>query len=402
MAWTSWFSASCTRLLLTLLALAVCLGARQANGAPLTASWIDNSNGTATTRLERRLGTDVTFIAVVDVPPGLANYVDASVSPSTTYCYRALAYDASGVSPYSDEVCATSATDPSVLTVTVSKAGTGTGTVASTPAGIVCGPSCSATYPAGTSVVLAATPDVGSTFTGWTSGGCSGNQSCTITGNTAVTVTATFSVISIAMNTLTVSTTGPGAVTSTPAGIQCGSDCSEAYPGGTLVALTATPNNNGATFTGWSGACSGSAHTCTVTLEASKAVKAAFKKRGGSKEDRPYRPVPPSPVQRADVPVDTVSAATSEAGASKAVKTRKGGSNEAAAPVNLRSDVPVDTASATTTKAAASKAANGGRPAPPSPVNLWTDSTVDALSATTAEAEEAEGEVVNADSDAQP
>jgi IPT/TIG domain-containing protein len=38
--------------------------------------------------------------------------------------------------------------------------------------------------------------------------------------------------------TLNVSKTGNGTVTSTPAGIQCGADCSEAYPNGTVVTLT--------------------------------------------------------------------------------------------------------------------------------------------------------------------
>ena len=58
----------------------------------------------ATTRLERRLGTDMAFAAIADVPPGMTEYVDASVSPGTSYGYRALAYDADGVSPYSDKL----------------------------------------------------------------------------------------------------------------------------------------------------------------------------------------------------------------------------------------------------------------------------------------------------------
>ena len=274
-------AAASTFLLLTLLTSAVFLGAGEAGGAQLTASWVDNSSGMATTRLERRLGTDLAFSAIADVPPGMTAYVDASVSPGTTYCYRALAYDADGVSPYSDEVCTTSSTQGSELNVTVSKAGNGIGTVASTPAGILCGTACAATYPAGTSVTLAATPAVGSTFTGWSGAGCAGTAACTFAGNTPVTVTASFSLVSLASYPLTVATSGPGKVTSTPSGINCGSVCSATYPSGTLITLTAKPNNTGTFFTGWSGGCSGSAPTCTTTMTAARAVSATFTGKGG-------------------------------------------------------------------------------------------------------------------------
>jgi YD repeat-containing protein len=51
------------------------------------------------------------------------------------------------------------------FTLTVSKAGNGTGTV--TGAGIHCGSDCTERYTAGTSVTLTATPDAGFTFSGW-------------------------------------------------------------------------------------------------------------------------------------------------------------------------------------------------------------------------------------------
>jgi hypothetical protein len=78
--------------------------------------------------------------------------------------------------------------------------------------------------------------------------------------------------------TLTVSKSGNGMVTSTPSGIQCGSDCSEVYVSGTAVTLTATPGKN-FIFLGWSGGgCSGTG-TCTVTMDASKSVTATFRNR---------------------------------------------------------------------------------------------------------------------------
>lgn len=78
-------------------------------------------------------------------------------------------------------------------------------------------------------------------------------------------------------NYLFVSKTGSGTVTSNDSKISCGSDCSEAYAKNSspTVTLTASPNT-GATFTGWSGACSGSGSTCTVTVNSSKNVTATF------------------------------------------------------------------------------------------------------------------------------
>src|SRR5437762_2604502 len=75
-------------------------------------------------------------------------------------------------------------------TVTVSKAGTGTGTVTSTPAGINCGTVCSVTSLAGTLVTLVAIPDFGSVFAGWSGGSCAGTTPCIFAGNAPVTVTA--------------------------------------------------------------------------------------------------------------------------------------------------------------------------------------------------------------------
>jgi uncharacterized repeat protein (TIGR01451 family) len=84
------------------------------------------------------------------------------------------------------------------LGLVVTRAGTGTGTVTSAPAGISCGTTCSASLLAGAPVVLTATPAPGSTFTGWSgdAAACSGApRTCTITmsGVVAKNVTATFS-----------------------------------------------------------------------------------------------------------------------------------------------------------------------------------------------------------------
>ncbi len=67
-------------------------------------------------------------------------------------------------------------------------------------------------------------------------------------------VTDTFSVTTIQQFTLstTLSGNGSGTATSSPGGIDCGSDCSELYGGGTTVTLIARPDSD-SVFVGWSG-----------------------------------------------------------------------------------------------------------------------------------------------------
>jgi len=159
-------------------------------------------------------------------------------------------------------------------TLTVSKSGTGTGTVTSSDESIDCGATCSAIYSSVTSVTLTATPASGSTFAGWSGGGCSGTGTCTVTMSSGQTVTATFNVITY---TLTVSTsgTGTGTVTSSPGGITCGSTCSATYKNGTSVTLTATAAS-GSIFGGWSGGGCAGTGTCTVVMSSSQSVTASF------------------------------------------------------------------------------------------------------------------------------
>jgi aryl-phospho-beta-D-glucosidase BglC (GH1 family) len=75
--------------------------------------------------------------------------------------------------------------------LTVVKAGTGTGTITSTPAGITCGTACTTSFAVSASVTLVASPASGSTFAGW-SGACTGTATCTVAMSAARSVTATF------------------------------------------------------------------------------------------------------------------------------------------------------------------------------------------------------------------
>jgi uncharacterized repeat protein (TIGR02543 family) len=81
--------------------------------------------------------------------------------------------------------------------------------------------------------------------------------------------------------TVTKAGTGTGTVKSTDRTINCGSDCSETYPAGTQVTLQARVAA-GSTFTGWSGACTGTATSCTVSMSQAVAVTATFTQGGGS------------------------------------------------------------------------------------------------------------------------
>ncbi|MBL9018756.1 MAG: hypothetical protein JNL83_31510, partial [Myxococcales bacterium] len=172
-----------------------------------------------------------------------------------------------------DDVAITASFALDNLTLFASKGGNGTGTVTSAPAGINCGADCSETYTANQMVTLTAAPGTGSTFTGWSGGGCTGTGTCTVTMTAAITVTATFT---LTTQTLTVvrAGNGSGSVTSNPAGIACGGDCSEGYDYNTMVALTATAST-GSTFTGWSGACTGTG-PCMVTMTQARSVTATF------------------------------------------------------------------------------------------------------------------------------
>ena len=80
-------------------------------------------------------------------------------------------------------------------TLTVSKTGTGGGSVTSNPSGINCdinNTDCTEAYTEGTIITLTAQAGTCSTFIGWSGGGCSGNGTCTITINADTTITATF------------------------------------------------------------------------------------------------------------------------------------------------------------------------------------------------------------------
>ncbi len=161
-------------------------------------------------------------------------------------------------------------------TLGISRAGTGAGTVTSSPSGINCGSTCSASFSSGTSVTLSASAATGSAFAGWSGGVCSGTGSCVVSMTAARTVTATFNAVPSFVLTLTRAGAGSGTVTSLPTGISCGTSCSASYTSGTSVTLTAAAAS-GSSFAGWSGGvCSGTSPSCVVSMSAARSVTATF------------------------------------------------------------------------------------------------------------------------------
>lgn len=148
---------------------------------------------------------------VTSLPSGLnctsscsaAFYADVEIELTATPTFSAVFLGWSGACSGSgtcrvtmkgaQNVTATFVPKSQAVALNVLKAGTGAGTVTSSPVGINCGSTCTANFAAGARVTLAAQASAGSTFVGW-SGACSGTGSCTVTLDAAKSVTATFKI----------------------------------------------------------------------------------------------------------------------------------------------------------------------------------------------------------------
>ena len=211
-----------------------------------------------------------TFTVTVNVPP------TASTTPSTNVVNHGnYNISATNVPALTGPLVVTNVYATGVV-LDITKTGVGTGTVSSSPTGIICGAGCTTanmTVAPNTPVTLTAAAAVGSTFTGWSGGGCSGTApTCTVPMSASSSVTANFDPVTYP---LTATTTGSGTITSSPGSINCPASCSDSFNYSTTVTLTATPQA-GQAFTGWGGACSGTAPTCTVTMDQARNVTASF------------------------------------------------------------------------------------------------------------------------------
>jgi hypothetical protein len=206
-----------------------------------------------------------------------------NLSPVTLEAHPAAGYKLSGWSgcdEASERFCNVWPASDRTVTATFVRVGrlsvqkSGAGTVTS-PEGINCGSTCSLEGSPGTGVTLTATPGPGHVFGGWW--GCpeaSGSQ-CVVTLDLEHTVGAIFT----PLRTVTVQRSGSGSVKSTPAGVDCGSDCSTSVVEGTALALEATPAP-GYAFAGWSGCDQADGRFCNLWPSADRTVTATFTRVG--------------------------------------------------------------------------------------------------------------------------
>ncbi len=145
-------------------------------------------------------------LAAFDNASGVAGtfyYVDQGASqnysgPFNVYlpgshCLYAWSVDVAGNQEGYEQSCFNIASNTQ-FTLSVTKSGTGSGTVSSADGGILCGSTCSASYWDGQPVTLTAAPSNGSNFTGWQNCDISFGFSCTVTVTQAQSVTAVFSI----------------------------------------------------------------------------------------------------------------------------------------------------------------------------------------------------------------
>jgi hypothetical protein len=160
--------------------------------------------------------------------------------------------------------------------------GTGTGEVTSSPGNIACPGACSEKFGKGVLVSLEAKAAKSSTFAGWEVEGeplaCPGTGTCEVTISEAKTVKAIFDVETPLLKVVKEGS-GAGKVTSSPAGIDCGSTCEAEFELNEEVTLEAQAGES-SIFSGWQvtgspGACPGT-DTCEVTMSEAKTVKASF------------------------------------------------------------------------------------------------------------------------------
>lgn len=172
------------------LSISVLAAADKAEALQFRLRWVDASKNEDGFKIERRRNNGK-YVRIATLAANVTSYVDSTVAPGSAYCYRVKAYNHGG-SAASSPACGTTRAD-----ITITKAGTGNGTVVSSPAGINCGSKCSANYPGLAVVTLTPIPAAGSVFSGW-----SGPKDCKnsiVTMNADKQCTANFKTIGLSL-----------------------------------------------------------------------------------------------------------------------------------------------------------------------------------------------------------
>ncbi len=152
-----------------------------------------------------------------------------------------------------------------LYTLSIENNGPGKGFVKSEDSLIDCGTNCSTIQVEGTEIILEATPERRSIFTGWQglcSSGGGASRACTVSLTADKKLIANFDHYVLP---LIVQKTGPGTIASDDNKINCGSLCSTKYILDSIVNLTQTPQAN-SRFKGWGGKCLG-LNECSITVE---------------------------------------------------------------------------------------------------------------------------------------
>ncbi len=158
------------------------------DGALVSYSW---GFGDGQTQITPTASTTHTYAAAGDYTVTLTVTNEAGCSTTQISSAQTVICNGSPLAQVSHQV-----TVPTAARLSVSPAGTGSGTLTSSPSGIACPETCSHAYATGTQVTLTATSAPGSTFAGWSGGGCSGTGGCQVTMSSDSNVTATFSKVS--------------------------------------------------------------------------------------------------------------------------------------------------------------------------------------------------------------
>ena len=191
----------------------------------------------------------------------------------------------------------TAAFNPIPRTLTITKEGTGTGSVECKYNGAGSFGACTSPQPNGTLVEVKASAGPGSELTALSGTGsaashCSlGTGECSFTIEANSAVTAKFD-LEPTGSRLTVWVAGQGTVTSNPTGLTCsGEECHGTFEGS--VELTAHPTS-GYTFVGWLGCKHTGPTTCTVDVTAETEVAAVFLHEGATGPTGPTGPSGPT------------------------------------------------------------------------------------------------------------